>query len=244
MRDGNLGRALDRDWRRAVFSDELVTTIDRWAGIHAHADPVNRRKVGIRIFRYDPVEATLSKAHPVVPVLWAGPFVLWGLHRGFVAGHTTWSTTVGLFVAGLLVWTFTEYVLHRWIFHVRPRGFGGRTWSFLVHGYHHEFPDDGMRLVAPPLMVLVFGSVVVSVFVALLGPDRWLQAFAGFCTGYVAYDWIHYFTHHARPERGVGRWLKEYHLRHHFEDGGTRFGISSPFWDFVFGTYRGARRRG
>ena len=65
-------------------------------------------------------------------------------------------------------------------------------------------------------------------------------AASGTVTGYIAYDWIHYYTHHFSPKNRVGRWLKRYHLLHHFDEhhGTKRFGVSNPLWDLVFGTYR------
>ncbi len=58
-------------------------------------------------------------------------------------------------------------------------------------------------------------------------------------TGYLAYDWTHYYTHHFRPRRGLGKWLRTYHLRHHYHDPNAYFGISSPLWDLLFGTFHG-----
>lgn len=231
----------DRSLRERIWSDELLATVDRWGGIDSRPDPLNRRRrEGIRIFRHDFVERWFSKAHPVMPIVWAGPLIAWGIWRGLE--RTGAGSTVALLLAGVLAWTLLEYVLHRWIFHWRAGGPKGRMWSFMVHGYHHEFPDDRLRLVAPPLMLVFFGVIVAVLYAAVFGPGRWPQLLAGTMIGYVAYDWTHYYTHHAHPRGGPGRWLKEYHLRHHFEDHDSRFGISSPLWDRLLGTYRSPGR--
>ena len=116
--------------------------------------------------------------------------------------------------------------------------------QFMVHGYHHEFPNDKLRLVAPPLMSWPIAAVVLVLYHYLFGALMW-AVFAGTAAGYVAYDWIHYYTHHFKPGNPVGKWLKSYHLLHHFDelDGHGRYGVSSPLWDFVFGTYVPLRKR-
>ena len=48
---------------------------------------------------------------------------------------------------------------------------------------------------------------------------------------------IHYHVHHHRPRTRVGRWLRELHMRHHFQDDERGFGVSAPYWDRVFGTH-------
>jgi sterol desaturase/sphingolipid hydroxylase (fatty acid hydroxylase superfamily) len=59
---------------------------------------------------------------------------------------------------------------------------------------------------------------------------------AGFYGGYLVYDMVHFALHHVRPKSRVGRRLHELHMRHHFEDDDTGFGVSAPWWDVVFGT--------
>ena len=61
---------------------------------------------------------------------------------------------------------------------------------------------------------------------------------AGFGFGYVCYDSIHYAIHHFAMKRGVWLWLKQYHLRHHYNDDHAGYGVSSPLWDYIFRTNR------
>ena len=102
--------------------------------------------------------------------------------------------------------------------------------------YHHDFPNDKMRLVAPPLMSWPI-ALALGLLTRWFGPDRWLPAFAGLTVRYLAYDYIHYYTHHFRPRWGPGKWLRRYHMLHHHDDRNSRFGVSSPLWDIVFKTY-------
>lgn len=220
---------------RPLYTPYLIHTVDSWSTVLGSPDPGNRdERDGIRVFKSGFIEQVFSKAHPVSPIVWTGPFIIAGLWQGFSRGQV--GLTLGLFAFGILMWTLLEYLLHRFVFHWQPGGPRGTVWSFMVHGYHHEFPNDKMRLVAPPLM-LIFFAVIVGGLYYLLFKSWWLQLFAGTCAGYVAYDWIHYYTHHFNPKSGVGSWLRRYHLKHHYKDGKMRYGISSPLWDLVFGTY-------
>src|SRR6185503_18592837 len=103
-----------------------------------------------------------------------------------------------------------EYLLHRFLFHMRAETPEQKFRAFMVHGYHHEFPNDKLRLVAPPLMSWPIGLVVFLIYYYAFGVGTWWPVFAGTLTGYIAYDWIHYYTHHFRPRNRVGKWLKQY----------------------------------
>jgi dihydroceramide fatty acyl 2-hydroxylase len=59
---------------------------------------------------------------------------------------------------------------------------------------------------------------------------------AGFMIGYLLYDLTHYATHHFPMRSGYAKYLKRYHMAHHYKDPNTRFGVSSPVWDWVFRT--------
>jgi dihydroceramide fatty acyl 2-hydroxylase len=61
--------------------------------------------------------------------------------------------------------------------------------------------------------------------------------FAGLVAGYVWYDLTHYYLHHAVPTSETGKWMRKYHLVHHFKTPQVRYGITTPLWDLIFGTY-------
>ncbi len=205
-----------------------------------------RRPTTIRLFKNGFVEHVLAKAHPLTPILWFGPLIAYGLYRG--VHRFGLLGELGLFVMGWLIWTLFEYVMHRFFFHLRADDSAkSRLRAFLRHGYHHEFPNDKLRLVAPPLMSWPLGAAIIAIYLWLLGPATAFALFAGTASGYIGYDWIHYYVHHFRPRTRLGRWLKGYHMHHHFDARlpNARFGVSTPLWDWVFGTYAGiAGRRG
>ena len=226
------------------LTDECREAIERWDGHVGPPAKHNRGKQGIRVFRSDFVERWLATSHPALPGVWFGGFILWGLVVGFVNPGVGPLLGLGLFALGVLAWTLLEYVLHRWVFHLVPGpDFGSKLRQFMAHGYHHEFPDDPWRLVAPPLMSWPIAVVVWGLYRLALGPELVWAAFGGTCAGYLAYDWVHYYTHHFTPRWGPGKLLRRLHMVHHFNDPDANHGISSPLWAVVFRTLRSSPQR-
>lgn len=176
----------------------------------------------------------LSRVHPLVPVLIFVPAVVvlgaWSLSKVSVLA------TAGLAVGGYAMWTLFEYWLHRVVFHFEPqKGLGARL-HWIIHGIHHEHPNDPMRLVMPPSVSIPLGALVFGAMYLVFG-ERYAPGLgAGFFAGYLVYDMLHYYLHHFRPRGRLGRMLRERHMRHHFQDDTRGFGISAPYWDEVFRT--------
>jgi len=144
--------------------------------------------------------------------------------------------TLGWAVLGYVVWTLTEYWLHRIVFHFEPeRGIGARL-HWMIHGVHHDHPNDPLRLVMPPSASIPLATAFSLLFQALLPFGAACALSVGFFAGYLAYDMTHYYVHHRTPRGPIGRKLRELHMRHHFQDDTAGFGVSAPWWDHVFGT--------
>lgn len=189
----------------------------------------------MQVYKNQFIEKWFAQAHPITPGIWFGPFVAYGLYAGFTT--LGWWRTPLAFLFGVLITTFVEYALHRWALHPPPpKTQFGKLNAFLAHGYHHEFPNDPMRLVLPPIAIWPIAAVVATLYYFVFGAYFW-PVFAGTALGYIAYDWVHYYTHYFNPTRGPGKWLKKYHMLHHFDSPNHRYGITSPLWDFVFRTY-------
>jgi dihydroceramide fatty acyl 2-hydroxylase len=175
-----------------------------------------------------------TRVHPAVPVVLFGPVIVLLLALG-IDGAGFWNS-VGLVVGGYAVWTLTEYWLHRVVFHFEPeKGLGARL-HWMIHGVHHDHPNDPKRLVMPPSASVPLALAFALVFYVVLGSHYFMPFTAGFLAGYLAYDMIHYHVHHHKPRTRVGRTLRELHMRHHFQDHERGFGVSAPYWDHVFGT--------
>jgi sterol desaturase/sphingolipid hydroxylase (fatty acid hydroxylase superfamily) len=182
----------------------------------------------------------LSRVHPTVPVVIFLPAIVallaWGLSSVSV------PAVVGLAAGGYALWTLFEYWLHRIVFHFEPEdGFGARL-HWIIHGVHHDHPNDPMRLVMPPAVSVPLGAGVFAVLYVALGSHYSPAVGAGFFAGYLVYDMTHYYLHHFVPRGRLGRMLRERHMRHHFQDDTRGFGISAPYWDDIFRTSSRAKR--
>ena len=182
-----------------------------------------------------------SRVHPAVPAVVFIPVIVameWiGADRGWSAGQLALLT-----LGGIGIWTLTEYWLHRLVFHWQPDNAFGRRMHFIIHGIHHDHPNDKLRLVMPPAVSIPLAALFLLAFSALFG-DAAFPLFAGFIAGYLTYDYTHYYVHHFVPRSELGKRLREQHMRHHFQDHRFGFGVSSPLWDAVFRTLP-RRRRG
>ena len=197
---------------------------------------VSNKNETVRMFESNFMEF-FSHVHPATPVILYGPIIALMLYLAFVRKGLSFLTVLGFFVIGVLTWTLLEYVIHRYIFHYVPKTRVGKLLHFIMHGVHHDYPNDASRLVMPPIISVPLAVVFYIVFILTLGRFA-PAALAGFGFGYVCYDTIHYATHHFAMKRGVWRWLKQYHLRHHYQDDHAGYGVSSPLWDHVFKTTR------
>ncbi|MCB9665498.1 MAG: sterol desaturase family protein [Alphaproteobacteria bacterium] len=152
--------------------------------------------------------------------------------------------SLAMVLAGFVVWSFTEYGLHRTAFHWEPATSWGPRFHFMVHGVHHVYHQDPYRLVMPPLVSLLVGGTFFTLFWGLaqlgalvgIAPGWHMGLFAGFALGYCNYDCTHYMLHHFKPR---SRWMKQlraHHMNHHHNHPDRKFGVSMMFWDRVFGT--------
>ena len=182
-----------------------------------------------------------TRVHPVVPVLIYAPVIV--LMLVLAVDRDGWWDTFGLVLVGYVVWTLFEYWLHRIVFHFEPEDGIGARLHWMIHGVHHDHPNDPLRLVMPPAASIPLAIIVVGAIFLIAGDVHGPAVAAGFLIGYLIYDEIHYHLHHHMPKTRVGKLLRELHMRHHFQDDERGFGISAPYWDRVFGTMHVRRGR-
>src|SRR5919108_5193829 len=168
-----------------------------------------------------------SRVHPAIPAIIFVPVVVAGVWLGIDRGLAI-GTVALLFLAGLAIWTLTEYWLHRLLFHWEPKFRGGDRLHFIIHGVHHDHPNDRLRLVMPPAVSIVLSALFFLGFTLVFGTPAAYPAFAGFIAGYLAYDYTHYHLHHHKPRTKLGKRIREQHMRHHFQDHRYGFGVSTP----------------
>jgi len=196
---------------------------------------VSTKDESVRLFKSSFLEF-FSKVHFIIPVIIFLPVVVYFLYRGITAGLLSPLEQIGIFFLGLLVWTATEYVMHRWVFHYHPSTELGKRIFFIAHGVHHDYPNDSKRLVLPPSVSIPLATAFFFLWRAILPVEILPTFFSAFILGYLIYDMIHYAIHHVQIKNKLWMKLQEHHLKHHFKDPDNGFGVSSDLWDRVIGT--------
>jgi sterol desaturase/sphingolipid hydroxylase (fatty acid hydroxylase superfamily) len=204
--------------------------------------PVDHSDVPIRLFKSNFMEFFSHISPITVTVIWL-PVAIYFLVSAILKatpGVFPVYIPVG-FVLGLFLWTLAEYTLHRFVFHFPAKGEKAKKFIFLFHGIHHAQPQCKTRLVMPPIVSIplaaLFYGLFTFIFLVLLNAPQWIApVFSAFIFGYLAYDLTHYATHHFPMRSGYSKFLKRYHMQHHYKTPNKRFGVSSPLWDLVFKT--------
>jgi sterol desaturase/sphingolipid hydroxylase (fatty acid hydroxylase superfamily) len=147
-----------------------------------------------------------------------------------------------LLLFGFVSWELLEYVLHRFVFHFDAALVFGRNFVYSAHLTHHQNPKATEYLFANLRISLPIATAYWLVAWALLG--TWRAAsylFIGLLAGYFCYESLHFLAHHGRSRLPLFRYLKKYHLLHHYRTPDLRFGVTSPVFDLLFGTFRPVR---
>lgn len=138
-------------------------------------------------------------------------------------------------LAGIITWTFMEYVIHRFWGHTKKKN--PRNPFTTEHRRHHAEFD----YFAAAYKKAAAAIIVLSVLTVALGiPFGWLNGFMygiGLAGMYLTYEAIHTMAHRMAPLTIYGRWYRKHHFYHHFRNPKKNHGVSSPIWDVVFGTY-------
>lgn len=177
----------------------------------------------------------LTKSHPLV--IWGMyiPVILWLLYYSFTNMEYSWWRIALVFSGGLFFWTFFEYLMHRYIFHMIADSEKAQKFIYIMHGNHHHFPRDKERLFMPPVPSLIIAGILFGLFYLVMGTNVFMF-FPGFIFGYLLYGSMHYAIHAWNPPF---KWMKSLwrnHHLHHYKDEHKGYGVSTTLWDRVFGT--------
>lgn len=200
-------------------------------------EKVKPQNKGTRQLFQNPVLEKLSRTHIAIPLIifsvYSAGLLYWS------ATHTTLSVwvTTGMFFLGVLAFTWVEYMVHRYVFHMGTYTKVRAKLQYTMHGVHHEFPKDKDRLAMPPLLSVTIATVLLLLFRVVM-KDFAFSFLPGFLVGYAGYLAIHYMVHAFQPPKNIFKALWVNHGIHHYKDGEVVFGVSSPLWDYVFGTMR------
>lgn len=178
----------------------------------------------------------LTKTHPLI---------IWGMYLPIIGymlyySHTTLGYGIGkvslVFLSAIFFWSFFEYVMHRFLFHLVSDNKRLTRFVYVLHGNHHEYPRDKQRLFMPPVPSLIISSIIFAVMYLVMGGLTFMF-WPGFILGYLIYGSMHYAIHAWNPPFKFMKPVWRNHHLHHYKNDDKGFGVSSSFWDRVFGTF-------
>ncbi|GAA4912725.1 sterol desaturase family protein [Mucilaginibacter defluvii] len=194
---------------------------------------VSNSPESVRMFKNDILES-LSKVSFYVPIIIFVPVIGVCTYYSLFVDGQPFLNFAGLFLGGLFVWTFIEYVMHRFVFHFVPKAKWALRLHFIFHGVHHDYPSDAKRLVMPPSASIPLATGFYFLF-KFVFPDLYVNGlFSGFILGYLMYDISHYAIHHFNFKGSFWKKIKQHHMLHHYQDPTKGYGVSSPLWDKIF----------
>ncbi|MBT1701314.1 sterol desaturase family protein [Fulvivirgaceae bacterium PWU4] len=197
---------------------------------------VPKNKGSRQLFK-NPILERLSRTHIAVPLTifftYSAVLLYWSIT------HTSLPVwlTAAMFMLGALVFTWVEYITHRYVFHMGTYTKLREKIQYTVHGVHHEFPKDKERLAMPPLLSITIATLLLLLFRLIMG-DLAFSFLPGFLSGYALYLSVHYMVHVYQPPKNFLKVLWINHSVHHYKHGEYVFGVSSPLWDYIYGTMK------
>jgi sterol desaturase/sphingolipid hydroxylase (fatty acid hydroxylase superfamily) len=145
------------------------------------------------------------------------------------------GTALGAALGGAMTWTLLEYLIHRYMGHDRRFK---RTPFGIEHRRHHVEGDYFAPAWKKAVAATVFTAILSAIAVPLVGAAIGLAYIAGLIASYASYEILHRREHTSAGIGPYARWARRHHFYHHFVDGRVNHGVTSPLWDFAFGTDR------
>ncbi|MFE8695925.1 sterol desaturase family protein [Cytobacillus sp. FJAT-53684] len=152
----------------------------------------------------------------------------------------TWLSLL-YFVIGLITYMFTEYLTHRFIFHLKtPENPFLLKFLKRIHYDHHKDPND-LKLLFLPLWYSL-PNLIVAIFLFYFFAGTLISTVSfglGLILMLLVYEWKHYVAHRPiKPVTKLGLWVKKTHILHHYKNENYWYGVSTPFVDVLFGTLK------
>ncbi len=187
-----------------------------------------------RIFT-NPVLEKMSRTHISIPIAIFLGVSICALYLGISTLQIPFWRAASLILSGFLVFTFVEYMMHRFLYHMVPDSKWKDKIQYSLHGVHHDYPKDKDRLALPPFITALYAAILYLFFDLIMG-DLTYYFLPGFLCGYTMYLGVHFIVHAFQPPKNFLKALWVNHAIHHYKDPDVAFGVSTPLWDYVFGT--------
>ncbi len=172
---------------------------------------------------------------------WVFPLLSIALLVAAFAGdsHHSALDLAGLLVSGIAMWTLLEYILHRFLLHAE---FRNRTLRDLVnasHLNHHSAPRDRDQILVQLPFALITSALIYGILFAITRDTfKASGLISGIWMGFLYYEAVHYRVHVSLGHSQLLQQQRRAHFYHHFSNSEQCFGVTSPLWDYVFGTMR------
>jgi 4-hydroxysphinganine ceramide fatty acyl 2-hydroxylase len=195
---------------------------------------VSNENVSVKLFQNKYLDR-LTRTHISIPVTMFFLYAAGLIWYTKTATDLTNLAIVLLFFGGWTLFTFVEYNVHRYLYHLPATSERREKIAYTIHGVHHDYPKDKQRLAMPPVLSVIIGTILLLIFELIL--DKYsFSTLAGFMVGYAFYLLVHYSVHIFRPPNNFLKALWTNHAIHHYGSNDTLFGVSSPLWDYIYGT--------
>jgi len=143
-------------------------------------------------------------------------------------------TTVIATAAGAASWSLTEWVTHNYLGHKLAKN---RNFFAVEHVRHHATTTYFAPHWKKALAATIVGGAILPVAATIAGPKLGAAYTAGFVGAYLGYEMLHRLAHVSGPRTRYGRWMRKHHFHHHFKRPNMNHGVTSPLWDWAFGSY-------
>ena len=196
---------------------------------------IKPKNTGTKNLFDNPVLEKLTRVNSAVPIMMYYLMSVFLLCYGALCTSLSSLKLSSLFFGGAFFFTFLEYVLHRYVFHMNTDTETRKKIQYNIHGLHHDYPKDKDRLAMPLPASIALALFLYTIFYFIMGENTY-GFLAGVMIGYSTYLFVHYAVHAYPPPKNFlkGLWIN--HSVHHYKEGDHAFGVSSPLWDYIFGT--------
>lgn len=218
---------------QSIYNDIIKYINRKICREHIIMNKISETNKPIQFFK-NPILNSLSHTSLSTVIIIYTPVVFYFLYQSF--HHFSVIVILLASMLGLLIWSFIEYITHRFAFHFKFINERIKYFHSIFHLAHHQYPHDktkyqALLLITLPYSILYYFTLKV-VFDTLSEP-----IFVGFILGYIIYEYTHFSTHQLKMQNAITKIIKQHHMRHHYFNNKKNFGVTSPLWDFVFNTY-------
>lgn len=190
------------------------------------------------------VPPDFGRTRPEIHYWLFAPVLLAQLGWAASTGAVSLPSGILLFALGAFAWTLLEYFLHRFSFHSKLEHPLVRPFNSGLHMLHHRDPASRLYVGAPIVLAAPVYALTLLAFRLVTGTGtRAIVMGSGLILGFLFYEFAHYTAHQRNPKTRLMKYLKKHHMLHHFADDANLFGVTTPFWDLVFGTLKHPEQR-